>query len=281
MDRRLCILLIVLVFSTGLFCVTAIGQGPPDLTLLTRYPNPTAGTTCGVEGNPNSNAAKQASNRLKNRFKIPSLAQSISLTEIKRMPFEEDGELPSTESQSELDPVSVIGYVVAVSLGGRSESCNCKASENWQRDAHIDLVLYPNEEMADTLRRDFVVVEVTERSRRLAKGGFLTSNIGTDWTTEILKAKLKGRWVRFTGYLFYDDDHHLESWNVDRDNNTGRDNWRATSWEVHPVMGIEVLDNRPDDILAHKPNFAPDRHFILSRAPVKRSVRRTRHQRKR
>lgn len=263
---------VVLFFLPGLsFLVNA--QTPPDLTVIDNYTNPTSGNTCGIDGNPNSGTAKKASNRLKNRFEIPSDLQAMSLEEIKDLPPDTDGNPPSIDSQKQMRPVTVVGYVVAVTAGGRGESCNCKATGFNQRDAHIDLVLYPNEEMADTLRRDFVVAEVTERSRRLASGGFLTSNIGKDWSTNMLKDKIKGRWVKFTGYMFYDDDHHDESWSVDPDNNTGRSNWRATGWEIHPVMGIEVLPGRPAGIAAHKPNFNPDHHFVLAPSHRRRNRR--------
>lgn len=87
------------------------------------------------------------------------------------------------------------------------------------------------------------VGETTDRIRRLASQGLLESNIGNDWSNRVLKAAMNGRWVRVSGWLFYDKEHALESWNVDPDDDTGRSNKRGTAWEIHPIMAIEVLDD--------------------------------------
>ncbi len=44
--------------------------------------------------------------------------------------------------------------------------------------------------------------------------------------------------VRVTGWMFFDSDHNTEAENT---NPGGPKNWRATSWEVHPVTGFEVI----------------------------------------
>jgi hypothetical protein len=92
-----------------------------------------------------------------------------------------------------------------------------------------------------------VVVEVQERIRRLARQGLLTSNIGSDWRTPLLRTRLLGRWVKISGWLFYDADHHLESWQVDKTNTLDGSNWRETGWEIHPVMAIETGVQPPSD----------------------------------
>jgi hypothetical protein len=59
-----------------------------------------------------------------------------------------------------------------------------------------------------------------------------------DWTTDALRAALRRRTVRFTGWLFFDGEHDDEAENT----RPGRpENWRATAWELHPVTRIEVL----------------------------------------
>jgi hypothetical protein len=229
-------------------------QVTPDLTILNNFPNP-FGNTCSTDGNPNASLEKKARNRLKSRFTIPSSVREMRLDEIVALPPNANGSTPSVNNPNQMIAVSVIGYVRGVYPGGTSgESCNCKATADRLVDTHIDVVLYPNQEENDPSGRGVLVVEVTERSRRLAALGLLDTNIGNNWSRSILKSRLRGHWVKFTGWLFYDDDHHTGSWRVDPKNKKGEGNWRATGWEVHPVVGIEVLPGRPADIPANKPD---------------------------
>jgi hypothetical protein len=113
--------------------------------------------------------------------------------------------------------VTVVGFVREVKRGGTTgESCNCRAKGNTQVDAHIEVVLNPKDH--DPSGKGMVVIEVQDRVRRLPAQGLLQSNIGNDWSTSMLRAKLLGRWVKFSGWLFYDADHHLESWRVHKHN---------------------------------------------------------------
>jgi hypothetical protein len=227
-----------------------VGHAPAqDLTVLNNYPNPT-GDTCSIDGNPNSTPAKKARNRLKNRFEIPDNPQTMSFDEIVALPPAANGAIPAVTNENQTRAVTVTGFVRGVSRGGtRGESCNCKATGTNQVDTHIDLVL-SREAADDPNGTGVVVIEVTERSRRLARDGLLASNIGNNWSNAQLKAKILNKWVKITGWLFYDDDHHTGSWRVDPENIRGENNWRATGWEVHPVLGIEVLDEAPDDVPA-------------------------------
>lgn len=214
----------------------------PDLTALVNYPNP-FGNTCSEEGTTERGemprADKATENELKNRFYPPATYQPYSVDQILRLPNNSDDTLEHTG-------VTLTGFVQSVKSGGTSgESCNCEATGTGLVDAHIEVVNDPKEE--DSEGRGMVVVEVTERSRRLANLGLLASTIGKDWSIEQLKRQLTGKWVRFSGWLLYDSDHVKESWNADPEDNLGRRNWRATPWEVHPVLGIEVLNGGSPD----------------------------------
>ena len=208
----------------------------PDLSTLDNYPNP-FGSSCSEDGTterggiPRGN--KITENELKNRFYPPASFQPYSVDQMLRLPNNSDDSLEHTG-------VTLTGYVQSVKPGGTSgESCNCEATGSNLVDAHIEVINDPKDE--DSEGHGMVVVEVTERSRRLANLGLLTTNIGKDWSTEDLRRQLTGKWVRFSGWLLYDSDHVEESWSVDPEDNLGRRNWRGTPWEVHPVMGIEVL----------------------------------------
>jgi hypothetical protein len=220
----------------------------PNLSVLDNYPNP-FGDTCGIEGKPTATAEKKKWNSLKNRYEIGDNIENIKFDDILKLRPNKNGKLPLVTNQNHSRYVSFVGYVRSVFAGGtKGESCNCGAKGKILADAHIEVVLNPNTDVNDETGKGIIVVETTERSRRLAKLGQLQSNVGEDWSTSILKGQIQGRWVRFTGWLYYDDEHHSGSWKVDPDNAKGESNWRATAWEVHPVLGIEVLNGKPNDL---------------------------------
>jgi hypothetical protein len=57
------------------------------------------------------------------------------------------------------------------------------------------------------------------------------------------------RRIRLTGYMLWDDDHNGSAdvgTTIERIAANGyHQPWRATAWEIHPVMKIEVLDDKP------------------------------------
>jgi hypothetical protein len=226
----------------------------PNLDTLHDYPNP-GGTTCHLEGSGRPGSEKGNANALKNRYKLPASGfESLLLSDMITLPSGTPDVRPTSADPNNQRAVTVIGYVREVKPGGTAgESCNCRAKGKNQVDTHIELVLDPNSH--DPSGKGMVVVEVQERIRRLARQGLLTSNIGNDWSTPMLRARLLGRWVKVSGWLFYDADHHLESWQVDRNNTLDGANWRETGWEIHPVMAIETGVLPPSD--ARSPGTPP------------------------
>jgi len=218
----------------------------PNLDVLQNYPNP-AGTTCGLDGSARPGSEKAATNGLKNRYELPTSSfQPVLVSDIITLPSGTPNAPPTSADPNNQRAVTMVGFVREVKPGGTAgESCHCRAKGKTQVDAHIELVLDPNSNAPSG--KGMVVVEVQERMRRLAAQGLLQSNIGQDWSTPMLRARLKGRWVKFSGWLFYDPDHHLEAWQVDRQNTLGRKNWRETEWEIHPVMAIESGVQPPPD----------------------------------
>ena len=87
-------------------------------------------------------------------------------------------------------------------------------------------------------KKQSVVAEVTPRTRMVHQQG----SGKTDWTTKALKESLQGKWVEITGWLLFDIEHVHQAENTNPGN---RANWRATCWEIHPVMSIKVLDGPP------------------------------------
>ena len=212
----------------------------PNLDVLINYSNP-FGDTCSEDGTTSRGnlprADKLEENHLKNRYLLPSRYTAYDVDQMLNLPTNDDERLDDSGA-------SLTGYVEDVKPGGsEGESCNCDATQPQELDAHIEVVSDPSSVTNDGKGK--VLVEVTERSRRLADAGLLQTNIGNDWSTRQLKRQLIGHWVKFSGWLFYDPDHAQESWSVDDNDSAGRRNWRGTPWEIHPVMAIEVLPNKP------------------------------------
>ena len=111
---------------------------------------------------------------------------------------------------------------------------NCGKSDAKYKDAHIELVVQPT----NTAKRKRVIVEITPRWR-----SFLATQ-GEDWSTTVLANRLENKWVRFTGWLFFDGEHDDESENT----TPGRpENWRATAWEIHPVTSLKLCTTVPQN----------------------------------
>lgn len=184
------------------------------------------GEACGPHGNARESGREYQSNVFKNRFDFPRANDFDASIDLDKM-------AAATEDEQGFSPekaVEIEGYVVAVKPGG-VETCNCKTKDPLLRDTHIELITDP----ADDGKEKRVIVEVTPRIRQILE------EQGVDWSTENLKQTLKNQFIRVQGWLFYDVSHDKENFADDPDNTIGRDNWRASSWEVHPVTSIEVL----------------------------------------
>jgi len=151
-------------------------------------------------------------NKLKNRAETPRSAVTMAVRDLVRMRSVRTRRNRArwTREQSrsigeiEGAAVRVEGYVVSVREEG-AEAANCHGDGH---DLHVTL----SEALGG---RDLVVVEITPRMRK------------SSWTTAAVRALLRRR-VRVTGWLMYDQEH-------------APGDSRSTSWEVHPVTGVEVF----------------------------------------
>jgi hypothetical protein len=229
------------------------------------------GESCDLNGAGKVGTEKAKSNRLKNRYTLPDAAfEEVTFAHLLAL---NQGEISSDKKQiinfpRSNDPnnqraVSIVGYVISAKASGcavrkdkqghvtsQGESCNCNTADPKLCDAHIEIVSDPDADHAGG--RGVVVVEVTERARRLAALRLLEDHntIGTNWSSWTLgnkksKNRIVGKWVRFSGWLFYDADHFDQAWAIDPQDKIGGSNFRETAWEMHPVMGIEVLPGPP------------------------------------
>jgi hypothetical protein len=121
----------------------------------------------------------------------------------------------------------LVGYVHNAKPGG-IESVNCGAKAIPDRDTHIELVI----SLGDSLGKRRVIVEVTPRMRKWAKAQ------GWDWSTPTLEKTLIGHKVAIAGWIFDDFEHAPNAENTHPGNKL---NWRATTFELHPVTNIRII----------------------------------------
>lgn len=177
---------------------------------------------CPLEGNAQTEARRRR-NRDKNRVNAPGASELDPAVALAAL-------LVPGDDRARWQPdrgASIVGLVVEVKAGS-SETVNCGASGIANTDAHIEVAL-DQQSIGKTER---IIVEVTPRWR-----DFMASR-GEDWSTARLRTLLEGRCARFTGWLFFDDEHDDEAENTTPG---GGNNWRATAWEIHPVTTIEQV----------------------------------------
>lgn len=184
------------------------------LALLTA-PCPLTGTAKG--------ATIRAANLLKNRTAIPDSDDVDTAFTMKRVLKLGNDTARWDQSKAGI----LVAYVYNVKPGG-IETVNCGAKAIGARDTHIELVPFPD----DTAKYRRVIVEVTPRMRAWAK------TQGMDWSTPTLIRTLKGKHVQVEGWIFNDFEHAPNAENTHPHN---RLNWRATTWELHPVTRLEIF----------------------------------------
>lgn len=169
----------------------------------------------------------QALNLKKNRSDFPKLTEinhAVDFTLLLQA-----GEHPSSFTEGQA--ATIVGYVSNVKIGAL-ETCNCREKDYWLRDTHIELTLHPMD--ADN-KEKLLIVEVTPRFRESMKAK------GLDWSHRNLRDAFLGRWVKVTGWIFYDANHDDES-AVSENKNI----WRGSAWELHPVTSLEIT-TRPTE----------------------------------
>jgi hypothetical protein len=152
--------------------------------------------------------------RLKNRTTLPQASDFDSrITLDLLLQPGDDRDRWSTDRAARIQ-----GEVIDVAYA-RPEATNCYSL--CRRDIHILVA-----KRKGAPKSEHVVVEVTPNLRQ------------DNWTEENLQAQLVGHWCEFEGWLYFDAGHDEDSENVAPHKPT---NWRATSWELHPVTKISVI----------------------------------------
>jgi hypothetical protein len=158
--------------------------------------------------------------RLKNRTAFPQAADFDSRVTLEALLQPGD----DTNRWSTDRAARIQGEVIDVAYAG-TEATNCFSP--CRRDIHILVATRKG-----AAKKEHVVLEVTPNLRDWA------TKQGIDWSEQTLHAQLVGHWCEFEGWLYFDVGHAEEAENTAPNN---PENWRATSWEVHPVTKITVI----------------------------------------
>jgi hypothetical protein len=163
----------------------------------------------------------QTLNQLKNRYTAPTASDIDPAITVDALlaPGDDEGRFDKSKG------AELVAVVTDVMVGGK-ETTNCEATDPMYRDTHIRI-----SRTADAPETQRVVIEVTPRWRQAM------ANAGVDWSTATLKRTLVGKTVRVRGWMLFDVEHKGESENTNPGN---AKNWRATSWEIHPITVLEV-----------------------------------------
>ena len=179
-------------------------------------------TLCQIACDPSTGSAKPNTlpytlNPYKNRTTAPTKVNPISLNNVL-------AEGNDTNRFKDSEGAVIEGYVISTKLEGK-ESCNCESMDPSHRDFHIYIARSPTE----TNKAKMMVVEVTPKVRAIK---------GSTWSRAKI-AKLKGHKVKFTGWLFFDQEHENVALNT---NPNGQTIERATVWEIHPITEFAVVE---------------------------------------
>jgi hypothetical protein len=144
--------------------------------------------------------------------------------------------------------VALTGYLVLF-YAGPAESTNCNSVDF--HDWHLEIFQKPADHPPRPGDPTPIICEITPRTQNaLYQEGIRLRELGGFFRTPELVYESTGhpaRKVRVTGYLMWDDEHNkvddvgttIRSIGANKYHNP----WRATAWEIHPVIKIEPLED--------------------------------------
>ena len=156
---------------------------------------------------------------------------------------EQKDELVALEKQI----VSVTGWLV-LAYQGVPETTNCRSKDFL--DWHLELSPAPADHAAQVGDPTPVICEITPRIQaQLFRSGVRIQKLAAFFRladNSFVATGSKPHKIRVTGFLMWDDEHNKAD--TDVGSNVGwfsaegyHHPWRATAWEIHPVLKIEDL----------------------------------------
>jgi hypothetical protein len=175
--------------------------------------------------------------------KVAAYDAKIKATDRAHLDLRRKAELRGFENQI----VSVTGWLNwAYSSGAESANCGDATFHDW----HLEVSAQPMDHPPHIGDTTPIVCEVTPRTekllyqqgvRLLALAGFMRLLDNSYQSTNHPPRK-----IRVTGYLMWDDLHNDPEAVGPKVKLIGDDKlhhpWRATAWEIHPILKLEVLE---------------------------------------
>jgi hypothetical protein len=175
--------------------------------------------------------------------KVTAYDAKIKATDRAHLDLRRKAELRGFENQI----VSVTGWLNwAYSSGAESANCGDATFHDW----HLEVSAQPMDHPPHIGDTTPIVCEVTPRTekllyqqgvRLLALAGFMRLLDNSYQSTNHPPRK-----IRVTGYLMWDDLHNDPEAVGPKVKLIGDDKlhhpWRATAWEIHPILKLEVLE---------------------------------------
>jgi len=216
-------------------------------------------------------------NRLKNRFApdlsnlaVKSFDTSSFLKHFADFDIETKGRRRKDLSASqrrrleilEAPLVSLTGYLV-LAYPGPAESTNCSSVDF--HDWHLELFEQPSDHPPQPGDPTPIILEITPRTQNaIYHDGIRVQELAAFFRRTDLTYESTGhpaQKIRVTGYLLWDDEHNDNTKDVGATirsiaRNRYHNPWRATAWEIHPVIKVERA-GAPPSVPGPSPQVAP------------------------
>jgi hypothetical protein len=143
--------------------------------------------------------------------------------------------------------VSLTGWLV-LAYSGLAESTNC--NDGTFHDWHLEVFLQPSDHPPQVGDPTPIICEVTPRTEKpLYDQGVRLQSLAAFIRLSDNSYRPTGHQsgkIRVTGYLMWDDLHNDPKAVGTKVTSIGSDKlhhpWRATAWEVHPILKLETVD---------------------------------------
>jgi hypothetical protein len=170
--------------------------------------------------------------------------------------------------------VSLTAYLV-LAYAGPPETTNCSSVDF--HDWHLEMFDEPPDHPPQPGDPTPVIAEITPRTQNaIYRDGIRIQELAAFFRRPDVTYESTGhnaQKVRLTGYLLWDDEHNDNTKDVGATirsiaRNRYHNPWRATAWEIHPVIKIERLDaaTRPTDTRATPSAETAQRYVTILRA---------------